>query len=188
MKNIILILTLISILSCKGQDLNSYNIIPIENEITYRNNETEVPEATYWKDVNNLLDKFVGTWIGTFNGVSYQFLVSKYTYNSTIRVLSRDKLRIKYLITDSDGNIIANTLISGSGISGDYIDINGKTYHLNYIGENFMCGQNGVISITTINNDTQIRFVYAKTDQITSDCTTGLAEQILPPYITLTKQ
>lgn len=188
MKNIITILLFISLLSCKAQ----VNTIPIENEIIYRNNETEVADDTYWKDVNNLFDKFIGTWVGTYNNKNYEFVVSKYTYNSTIRPLTRDELIIKYKITDNNGNIIVNTLNVPDDdmlvIEGDYLDENGETYHLDYTGENFVCGQNGYVLIAVINNGLNMNFRYAVKGQMTDGCTTGPAVQVLPSAIQLVKQ
>src|SRR5690606_10439727 len=138
------------------------NIIPIENEITYRNNETEVPNGTYWKDVNNLFDKYLGTWVGTYNNKNYEFVVSKYT--ESFLGITKDRLIIKYKITDSNGNVIINTLNVPHDdmlvIEGNYLDENGETYHLDYAGENFVCGQNGYVLIAVVNNGLKMNFLY----------------------------
>lgn len=195
MKNIVYILVLVSnFLSCKAQTaLSLNNVIPVEQEVIYKNNEVEVPEGTYYKDVNNLFDKYIGTWIGSYNNKDYEFIVTEYLYNSSIRDLRRDKLIIRYKITDaSTGNVIIDTtpLLDDSPmmITGSYLDENGETYHLEYMGEDFICGQNGYVLIAVVNNNTQMNLAYAVKGEKTDDCLTGTAEQVLPPFITLTKQ
>src|SRR5690606_1739518 len=94
MKKILLItLLILTALSCKAQ------IIPIEEDINYRINEIEIPDGAYIKDVNHLLDKFVGTWIGTFDNKSYEFGITKLT--ESFLGISNDRLIIKNEITDN---------------------------------------------------------------------------------------
>lgn len=103
MKNIIMITFLsLTALSCKAQ------IIPIEEDINYRTNEIEIPDGAYIKDVNNLLDKFIGTWTGTFDNKSYEFGITKQTVS--FLGISIDRLIIKYVITDNVTNqVIVDT-------------------------------------------------------------------------------
>lgn len=188
MKNILIIAFLVfSTLSCKAQ------IIPIQNEINNRNNEIEVPNGTYYKDVNNLFDKYIGTWIGTSNNKNYEFIVSKTLYQSEVRPLSRDILILKYRIIDNTNNqVILDTSIlpdtSPLVIDGNYLDTNGETYHLDYWGVEGMCGQNGYISIAVINNETQMNLSYSVNGEMSSDCPNGQSEQIMPTFITLDRQ
>ena len=64
---------LITALSCKAQ------IIPIEEQINYMNNEIEIPDGAYIKDVNNLFNKYVGIWIGTHNNKTFELHIEKST-------------------------------------------------------------------------------------------------------------
>ena len=189
MKNILIIgLLILPTLSCKAQ------IIPIENEINNRNNEIEVPDGTYYKDVNNLFDKYLGTWIGTSNGKIYEFIVEKITYQSDIRPLNRDELLIRYKITNNTLNqvLVDTTTLPDSSplvIEGNYLDINRETYHLDYYGFDAKCGQNGYISIAVINNETQMNLSYSVNGEMAlEECPNGQAEQIIPATITLDKQ
>ena len=74
MKNKITILMLfIIIASCKAQ-----SILPIEKVIDYRNSKTGIPQnITQIKDVNGLLNKFIGVWKGTYNNKNYEFYIYK---------------------------------------------------------------------------------------------------------------
>lgn len=64
---------ILTIFGCKAQ------IIPVEEYRNYLDNEIEIPDGAYIKDVNNLLDKYVGTWIGVQNSKTYEFRISKLT-------------------------------------------------------------------------------------------------------------
>lgn len=192
MKKIIILVIFISNLSCKAQTMVLENIIPIEQQVFDKNNEIEVIENTYYKDVNDLFNKYVGVWTGNHLGNHFIFNVSKITYNSSRRSFKVDKLIIKYKITDSSGNILANTLdVSDNDLSvitGDYLDENGETYHLDYMGENFVCGQNGYILIAVVDGGLKMNFSYSIRGETTSACTTGPAQQILPSFIQLNKE
>jgi len=194
MKNILLIcLFVIAALSCKAQTLpSSQNIIPVEQHIINLNNEVEVPDNTYYKDINNLFNKYIGVWTGNYNNKSYKFIVSK--INKSFLGITVDKLIIKYKITDDNGNIIVDTSNIPDDdplvIEGDYLNENGETYHLDYMGENYICGQNGYIGIAVINNGLQMNLGFALRGEKTQSCQTGLAEQVFPinTIMLLTKQ
>ncbi|MDA9339700.1 hypothetical protein N9Q68_01880 [Polaribacter sp.] len=78
MKNLgIVLMVLLTTLSCKAQ-----HIIPVEDVVEYRNSEGGLlgdRDYVYVKDINNLLDKYVGTWKGTYSGKNYEFKVIKIT-------------------------------------------------------------------------------------------------------------
>ena len=74
MKQILLILlATISVLSCKAQ------VIPVQNSIGYLIIDTNIPDGTYLKDIDNLFDKFIGTWTGTRNNKNYEFIITEIT-------------------------------------------------------------------------------------------------------------
>ena len=106
MKNTILIISLLVIYSCKAQIQQSQNIIPIENYLNYPN---DIPDETYLKDVNHLFDKFIGTWVGTFNNKNYEITIQQYLYQSNIRPILIDELLLRYKVTDINGNVLADT-------------------------------------------------------------------------------
>lgn len=189
MKKIFIILSLfITTMSCKAQITQLEKIIPVENQIMYRDNDIEVPDGTYFKDSNNLLEKYVGTYIGSSINLNYKFIVKKITVSFLgIKV---DKLIIKYKITDSNGaTIIDITNLPDDNplvIIGNYLDKNGKTYHLDYMGEDFSCGQNGYVLIAIVNDDSQMNLAYSVKGE-TFDCQSDFTQQLLPSFITLKK-
>ncbi len=188
-KNILTIGWLVlSLLSCKAQ-----TILPIEEQVDYRDSQEGIPETvTYIKDVNGLLDKYVGTWKGTYQGRDYEFIVKKVTRQSQYRDLSIDKLWMFYKITDATGAIVADNTwdtLGGSAITGAYLAKTKTYYVLDYYGFEGRCGQNGYVLIEVFgaNNDQMKLFLEVQGERA-HDCT-ETAEQVLPTEsITLTKQ
>lgn len=185
MKKILLItLLILTALSCKAQ------IIPVEDYINYPN---DIPDGAYIKDVNNLLDKFLGSWTGVNNNKSYEFDITKVA-NSFLGI-TIDQLLIRYRIIDNITNqVIADTTTLPNDdpliIKGDYLDANGKVYHSDYLGFKSECGQNGYITMGVINNGTQMNFGLSVKGEIfdMNNCPNGPAEQVIPETIILTKQ
>ena len=190
MKNIFIIgFLILTILSCKAQ-----NILPVEELVNYLGTNGGIPRnITYVKDVNNLLNKFTGTWKGNYNNLNYEFSVFKITRTSNLRPLTYDELIIKYKITDSLGNVIEDTttLLNDSVyvIKGRYLAKTGS-YVLNYIGRDSNCGQNGNIFMGVLSGTRGTKMqLFLYPDGKTSDCTKQGETQILPTeVITLTKQ
>ncbi|WEK69140.1 MAG: hypothetical protein P0Y62_14970 [Candidatus Chryseobacterium colombiense] len=99
MKNILYIIGFLSIcISCKAQQ----QIIPLETK--------GFPvENTYYKDLNNELSPYIGTWKGTFNNQNFIITFSKYkNYNSTGNYY-KDRLAGKYKMLDSNNNELYST-------------------------------------------------------------------------------
>ncbi|TPG44359.1 DUF6705 family protein [Flavobacterium pectinovorum] len=188
-KIIILSLIIIANLSCKAQQ-----IIPVEKAIDYRLAENGIPDNTYFKDINNLLDKFVGTWIGTYNNKTYKFKIDKFVNNYSGGT-KEDVLLMRYIITNANGTQIENTTTLSDDnylvIIGDYIQR--STYHLNYSGRESTCGQLGTIYIEVLksSNNTKMK-LFLLPDKIMispSSCPQGVSQQIMPiDQIVLTKQ
>ena len=160
MNNIIFLIVVVTTLSCNAQISTTSNIIPLENKFDYHEYEMEIPDGTYFKDVNNKLDPFVGTWLGNYNGKIIELFVVEYIYNSTIRPLSIDELLIRYKITDPNGTVIVDTTNlpddSPYVMKGTYFLFNRETYELDYGG--YECGQDGDLLLTVVNNGTQMNF------------------------------
>lgn len=189
MKKIVVIgLLTLSVISCKAQ-----NILPIEDVVNYHNSETGIPQSiTQIKDVNGLLNKFIGTWKGTYNNKTYEFRVTKHTRQSSTRNLSEEQLLIRYKITDTNNTIIEDTTILPNDsmfvIKGSYYDTTDGGYVLYYQGKDYKCGQNGNVFISTYGtNDSKLQLFLAVDGEM-YDCTTP-AQQILPTKsMELTKQ
>lgn len=187
-KTAILGLTILLALSCKAQQ-----IIPIEKMIDYRKSGTGLPEGTiYLKDVNNLLNKYVGIWKGTYDNKKYEFRIAKFTENR--ERVKEDMLLMSYIITDTNGTVIENTTTLPNEnylvIHGDYIDR--SSYLLTYVGRKGNCGQMGTIFISTSKNSnyTQMKLFLEPEQMLISpkDCPNGGAVQIMPTnQIVLTK-
>lgn len=179
-KIIILSLIIIANLSCKAQQ-----IIPVEKAIDYRLAENGIPDNTYLKDVNNLLDKYVGTWIGTYDNKTYEFRINKFVNNYSGGT-KEDVLLMRYIITNANGTQIENTTTLSDDnnlvIIGDYIQR--STYHLNYFGRESACGQLGTIYIEILknSNNTKIKLnlLPEKIMISSSSCPQGISKQIIP--------
>lgn len=157
MKNIItLIIVLVGTLSCKAQQV----IIPVEKAIEYRDADSGVPDGVYLKDINGLLNKYLGTWKGTVDNKNYTFVIIKYK-NNLSRGVSQDELMIRYLITTSNGTVIEDTRSlsddSSYVIKGDYFNKTASYYVSSYMGKNADCGQSGNLFITGTKLPTQIK-------------------------------
>lgn len=186
----ILILALFIVInsSCKAQ------ILPIEKLINYINQGQGAPEGTkYIKDVNNLRERYTGVWIGTYKGKNYQLIIDKNTRN--YNEIYEDGLIIKYLITDLNGSIIADTRSlpenSPYVIKSGYL--RNRTYIMSYVGRESKCGQLGELFISThkTTNDKKMSLFLAPDQDIIlqSECPNGSAIQLFPlQTMELTKQ
>lgn len=191
MKKVIILMSLVIItISCKAQQ-----IVPIEKVIDYRNAENGIPDGVYLKDVNGLLNKYIGTWKGTYDNKSYTFFITKFKHDYL--GVSEDKLAIRYLITANTGTIIEDTRnlpdTSMYVIKGDYFSQNLGYYMSNYYGKDNACGQYGVVYITNIKDTEQQITLYLSPDKVLLDpytCPAGGTKHILPvkEAMLLTKQ
>jgi hypothetical protein len=192
MKKIVILTALlsISIISCKAQ-----HIIPIEEAHKFKGTEGGLlgeNNYVYVKDVNNVLGKFIGTWKGTYNAKNYEFNVLKIiTDNGEVK---KDKLLMRYKITDSKGTVIDNTLAlpndSPYVMKNGYIAKSGS-YVFSYMGKEASCGQSGWVFMRILNNSNNqnAKLFLQVGGEIYPECTTGKAEQILPiDWIDLVKQ
>lgn len=195
MKKLIVIVSILVAFSCKAQ-LNPTGVIPIED---FENYQGEVPDGTYIKDVNQLLDKYTGSWEGTFEGKLYEISIvpEKITYLG----IDEDILLLRYKITGEDNQELINTLNISSGtrvVKGTSIEDGGEPgeyYVLDYFGEESQCGQKGNIYLTiSQNNPDQMRLFLAPSNEyiVKSKCPDGSAQQLFPTdpgnQLYLTKQ
>ncbi|WP_166924643.1 DUF6705 family protein [Flavobacterium poyangense] len=179
MKKIITLASLIIItLSCKAQQ-----VVPLERAIDCRDSDTEIPDGTYLKDVNGLLDKYLGIWKGTYENKNYTFIVTK--IKRDFLGISKDKLLISYLITTTSGSVIEDTRSLPQAdplvMQGDYISKSLGYYVLNYYGQNTECGQSGEVFISITKDNKQMKlFLAAYQGIIDGRKCPKVAEQILP--------
>lgn len=107
MKNFrpILIILTLSIISCHAQTVSLETLAQCQQE----NPPFQCPENfSYVKDINNLLNKYVGTWKGTLNGKTYEFyFIKKENVGDDIK---DDRLIGRFRVTNSTGTVLYNTL------------------------------------------------------------------------------
>src|SRR5690606_33969102 len=186
-------LVLIACTTCKAQKPPQQLPIPIEEMIDYMNNDVEINDGAYFKDINNVLDKYVGTWVGVYDNKTYEFQLVEFT-DSYLGILE-DKILMRYKITDSNGNVIESTLglpdESPYVIQGKYLSETETYYVLLYIGFEAKCGQQGDIFIEVNNSITEMELYLVPEIEFifTSDCPNGVVPQTIPTdKITLIKQ
>lgn len=173
-------------------------ILPLEqlNEVTGKVSD-QIDGIKHIKDVNNILDKYVGTWKATFTGGEIEIVIKKYTRDHSIYVqnyhpepLLWDELIGKYKLI-KDGLVVENTL----DLPDDSLDFLTKhrfydetTYTFSYLGVNHRCGDNGIFSLKYQDSNT-IRLRYILIGETSITCTSQ-AEKSLPnsTTIVLTKQ
>jgi hypothetical protein len=152
MKKLIYLSTLLVI----GLTMNAQKIIPLENKYGYKiiNRNEEI----YFKDVNNILGEFVGTWKGTYGNKKYEFRIVKNT--GSFKVMKFDELLVRYIITDLNGSVIENTTYfpdsSPYVMEGRYFHENG--YYLVYAAKGGNCAQSGQILLYVDGNNMDVLF------------------------------
>lgn len=179
-------------IACKAQQATPSSIVPVEKVIEYMDADAKIPDNTYLKDVNHLLDKYVGTWKGTYDKMNYTFIITKYT--DTLLKLKEDKLLMHYIIVDERARTLANSTTSTSNpsIEGCYFSKNTHSYILNFVGKNAKCRMKGIIDIS-VKTPTRMKLYYYQDNVMINDTDCSgfvLAEQIMPGKggIILTKQ
>lgn len=171
----------------------SAQILPVEqvNEVTEKVSE-QIDGITHVKDVNGVLDKFVGTWKANFTGGEIEIVVKKYTRDHSEYVQSYhpepllwDELIGKYKIT-KNGVVLENTLDEPDDsfeflTKHRFYDENHYTF--SYLGVNHACGDNGILSLWYKDSNT-LYLRYIPIGSVDIDCTSQ-AEKSLPINTTL---
>jgi len=187
MKNLVTLAFLVII----GLKATSQNIIPVEAYKAYWDAGKGVPDNSYIKDVNHLLDYHIGSWTGIQNGRTYVFEVEK-ELNYWIRS-KEDRLVIRYTIYSANGALIADTrtLTSDDGkvLSGIFYNPSGG-YLLNY-SYNWKAGMSGQVYIRkgTVQNQMYLMLTLIS-DMISTELVEPMNSEVLLPttQILLTKQ
>lgn len=107
----------------------SQTIISIEQQTVFRANQTFPTTVKEVRDLNNTLDKFLGSWSGQFGNFEFDLEVNKVNYYNSYTDIDSDKLNISFLIKDILGNILVNS--ENSDLTGNmfWIGINEKGEH-----------------------------------------------------------
>src|SRR5699024_8306401 len=202
MKRLHLIFGLILIsFGCKAQLIPvPEGTVPLENYWSYAEAHG-IPEGTYFKDVHHVLDKYVGSWEGNYNGKTYLITIDTLMNQTTdprpsVRF---DETRMRYKITDASGNVQVNTLNASNdeAFRGRIFDKNNNLNEIVYIGEDdekSNCGDGGVLFIGLSDNNTKMHIYVEQFEHIylEDDCPNGRFNPPFPqkdePPMTLTKQ
>lgn len=177
-------------IACKAQF-----IVPIEEHQAFLesidnsdDDDAQVPENTYYKDVNNLLEPYVGSWVGTIGINIIEVEIEKVT--TTRYDITSDELFLRHRVSNGLTELV-NTLNLPDDdpevMKGIYFDRNGN-YQLIYI-HNLDCGQYGTLYIKLRDNPNEMTFflIPGSGYKIDPDCID--TEQILPTSsIILTRQ
>lgn len=191
MKSIInIIAVLLFIFSCKAQQ--TVSLLQMEEcgrRPTYGSEGCPDLQGTkFVKDVDNRLDKFVGTWKGTFNGKQVELKLEKKEDFGRWDV-KWDKLMGKIRIKDSQGNIIFDSFQNLEHDANPYGNNFQRTaYEMRFSGKD-ECDDYGTVFIEIQSvpvNGTKMRLFYSREGDVvdTATCPTLLPED----WMELTKQ
>jgi hypothetical protein len=146
MKQLLLILSISLIISCKGQQ-----IVPL-NTSAY-----DAPANAYLKDTNNEFNPYIGTWTATYQGKSIKLVINKeekVPFEMWDKNFYRDRLIVRYEIK-TNGVVTQSTLgkdftnDSSLSIEGLKTESNGAVVTLIFSGGNCSIG-NGLIKFKKI--------------------------------------
>lgn len=179
-------------ISCKSQ------IVSLETAAQCNGNSV-CPDYTYAKDVNNSLNKFVGTWKGSFNGTIYEIKFNKSLYEDFMG-FKRDQITGRLRITYISQNGIQTTIFdnfneaddSKTNFSGLNFQPDLQSYRVYFSGVSPKgCINYGDVYITVKPNlPNQMKIMYwSDKDIVSGDCPISFS-QTFPEkqLITLIKQ
>jgi hypothetical protein len=196
MRGIFLLLLITIIYNVSAQNIKPAGLVPLEEYSNYKtDNNLKLSDVSYFKDVNNHLDKYVGTWIGGYDSNTLELEISILENQMNYRI-SYDKLLIKYKITDPNGNEIVNTIPFFDSykyhISGKYFPDDNTSYYIaSYIGYESACNQKGRAIMHTVNSNTLTFWILPDNDMIGPECPLDnihILPTTLETLVTLTKQ
>jgi hypothetical protein len=162
MKNIFLIILMITTISCKAQTY------PLR---TF----SEIPENSYLKDTNNELPSYEGTWKGIWNNKIIYVTFNKITnkYKSSLKYYS-DRLIARFKVTDLSNNILfdnTNLIDDEVKIKGGRFRKSDDKYGFTYV-DGDLCNRSGQIFIKfTDATKLQLQWNYFQSENwINKDC------------------
>ncbi|MPS64204.1 DUF6705 family protein [Chryseobacterium sp.] len=152
-----LLLFILFTVSCKSQTVS----LETAAQCMQENPPFPCPNFTYVKDINNSLNKYVGTWEGSLNGKNYEFkFIKKENVGEDIK---DDRLIGRLRITDSNGNIIYNSFTEADDDKTHFFGTNFqpdlKAYIVYFHGPSIGCAEYG---------DVYLRIQPTTPDQMTA--------------------
>lgn len=166
MKNIITFICLVIFTSCIGQTVSLETMAQC-------NQFENCPTATYVKDINNSLNKYVGTWKGSLDGKSYEFNFIKKENIGDVR--KWDKLIGRLKIINSNGTVEYdnfNKLDTETRFTGFNFQKDLKVYLMYFLGGKIGCIDYGYVYVRIkpeTPNQMSINF-HPDNDIATQDC------------------
>lgn len=167
MKNILSIICFAIFSSCIGQTISLETMAQCQ--------PGSCPTATYVKDINNLLNKYVGTWKGAFNGKNYEFKFVKKENFGFENNLKADRLIGTLKITNSNGAVeydSFNKQDSETDFFGDNFQPNLKAYMIRFAGGKLGCIDYGYVYLRIkpeTPNNMSVNF-HPDNDIVKQDC------------------
>jgi len=146
----------------------------------------------YVKDVNHLLNKYVGTWKGSLEGKNYEFnFIKKENVEEQISGIKWDVLIGRVRITNQNGTVeFDNFNLSDEDANMGYnFHDNLKIYLVGFSGNKIGCNDSGFLYLRKPNpaNKMKIDF-YPVADIVTQDCSNFKTTIPTNRIINLTKQ
>lgn len=148
----------------------------------------DLQDAKFVKDVGNRLDKFVGTWKGTFNGKQVELKLEKKEDFGKWDI-KWDQLNGKLKVKDSQGIVIFNSFQNSENDANPYgVNFQGSSYEMSFSGKD-ECDDYGILFININSvpiNGTKMKLHYFRDGDVidTATCPTLLPENDME----LTKQ
>ncbi|MBS3737741.1 MAG: hypothetical protein KGY51_01940 [Psychroflexus sp.] len=176
MKNLFFILLTMCVYGISAQ-IQQAGIVPLEEYYTYKTQDNlKLSDVTYFKDINNLLDPYVGVWAGSYDNKTLNLEISKQE-NILNAFISYDKLLIKYKITDSNGQDLVNTLNMFDSyryhMTGKFFNSDASIYLVSYEGLEHECNQKGTVLLELLDSNTMTLWVIGDRDLVLGDCPDG---------------
>ncbi len=158
MRNLILIISIF----CISFSSPAQTILPLENYYAFFKTHSKIPKGTYIKDVNHILNKYKGTWKGTYQG--NQYLIHIKTTTRAFLGIQLDALILNFKITTPAGEVKVNTLNSSledaAAKGAIFKKDNPNVYKLAYASsdnDRAGCGDQGQMYIELTNQNTQLK-------------------------------
>ncbi len=177
-------------LSCKSQNTATLQQMEECSRRPNRGREgcPDLQGVKFVKDTDNRLDRFVGTWKGTFNGKQVELKLEKKEDFGRWDV-KWDKLMGKIRVKDNQGNIIFDSFQDPEEDANPYgVNFQGSSYEMRFSGKD-ECEDYGILFININSvpiNGTKMKLHYFRDGDVvdTATCPTLLPENDME----LTKQ
>ncbi|MGI9580708.1 DUF6705 family protein [Chryseobacterium sp. RRHN12] len=183
MKNILSIICLAAFTSCIGQTVS------LETMAQCIPSQT-CPNASYVKDINNSLNKYVGTWKGNRDGKNYEFnFIKKENVGENQKwdmLIGRVKITNANGIVEYDNFNTPDTEIKFTGFN---FQKDLKAYLMNFSGNKSGCIDYGFLYLRIKSEPNKMTVLFLPDyDIVTQDCSNFTTTMPAEKVISLTRQ